>query len=336
MAPISAAALGSGSVGFWERRNLRSAPHWFKPRQRLPSSSSLSPAISPSSSSGNSSSSSSSGTESSSASSPRSVSSSSEKPSGSSSPDWRRRLPLRLPPRPAVRLPPRRRSRRFLDLGFLVVLVVVGLRPSCLRVPHRPRNRDRARRRANGRGASACLLRWGRNWWCTWGRPPGACAGRRISPRSSGRLACRPNRSWPKQALRRLRAVLARGARLPPSDAPVKSFVVSNQHCPDTSDVMRLRARFAGPLSGPRAASGRQVDLAPRADHGRAGEGTHRDRGPAGSGRRHARPPAAVRLFGAEVERAERRRWAVTRRRRLPPADAKRSIAAIPAPPRAC
>ena len=41
-----------------------------------------------------------------------------------------------------------------------------------------------------------------------------------------------------------------RGARLPPPDAPVKSFVNPTSAAAGTGVVIRLRARFVGPLRG--------------------------------------------------------------------------------------
>src|SRR5689334_13319730 len=80
-----------------------------------------------------------------------------------------------------------------------------------------------------------------------------ACGGRRTSRRNSDRLACPPDRSLPNGSPLPCRprfTASARGARLPPSGAPVKNFIAAFSAADCASGLMRLKSRFAGPLSG--------------------------------------------------------------------------------------
>src|SRR5689334_12033173 len=140
-----------------------------------------------------------------------------------------------------------------------------------------------------------------------------ACGGRRTSRRNSDRLACPPDRSLPNgsPSPRRPRfTAFARGARLPPSEAPVKSFVAAFSAADGASGPMRLKSRFAGPLRG-RARPPGDKSISHRAlILGALAEGTTTIDGLLEADD-VLHTADAARAFGAAVERGADGRWTV-------------------------
>ena len=221
---------------------------------------------------------------------------------------------------------------RLVDLGRLVGFLFdsssLGVGDLGRLLPRRPRSR--ARWRGRGRGGCAPPLR-DRTRCRTWGSAPGARPGRRTSPGSSGKSVWRRVRDWPKDEtsqdgwIRKAAAPLPRAGPLSKA-IPLGPTPARGGPCKAHRMAAATLTRPPGGASdGQRARARRQVDLAPRADPGRAGQRRDRDRGPAG-GRRRPAHRRAMAAFGAEVERLGEGRWRVEGTRRLRRARRRRRL----------